>query len=63
MHGYEAGGEVAVGLTDYNKAMAEYEDGEEWEDEYGFKFRRQGNEIQVLIGGEWVPWLWWMEGS
>ena len=45
---------------EYYANLTQRQDGEEWEDQYGFRFRHIGKEIEILVGGKWVPWLWWL---
>ena len=33
---------------------------EEWDDEFGFRFRRVEGKVELLVGGVWVPYLWWL---
>ena len=47
-------------LSEFYNALELHEDGEEWEDSYGFRFRRVGKGVEVWVGGQFCEYLWWL---
>ena len=51
---------IKTQMVEFYEELDRHSDGEEWEDRWGFRFRRVGEKVELFVGGQFCEYPWWI---